>query len=209
MVYATNFTGDNALPVVLRRPKASQHSSLIHLVTEMGQGVQLSIHHQPSPFIAQNLERVWSDWVLPVRTCRVILVLQQARYSLADTAPHVEREKDRLREKFMNFGLDVVRNLRDRGFLTDMIDPRTGYPQFSRPGEIAHDDTAVVKALLGFPVMHKICSILEHPNWGSAVYPGVLMSSASPQIIKPILKRVAVQLSWTFSQPNTDLQLSL
>ena len=123
----------------------------------------------------------------------------------SDSAPHIEREKDRLRERFIGFGLDVVRNLRDRGYLSDLIDPRTGYPQLSRPGEIPHDDTAVVKALLGFPLIHNSCSVLEHPIWGSAVYPGILMCSASPQVIKPVLKRVAAQHGW--KEPKTNLQL--
>jgi hypothetical protein len=103
--------------------------------------------------------------------------------------------------------VDAVRHLRDRGFLADLIDPRTGYPQLSRPGEIPHDDTAVVKALLGLPVIHNSCSVLEHPTWGSAVYPGILMSSASPQVIKPVLKRVAAQHGW--KKTKTDLLLSV
>ncbi len=184
----------------------SQHRHPIELVTETGQAVQMSIH-QCSPFIAQNLERIFPDWVLPVTTCRVVVVLQQSRYLLADTAPHIEREKDRLREKFIGFGSDLVRNLREQGYLSDLIDPRTGYLQFSRPGEIPHDDTAVVRALLNLPVIHKNCSVLEHPNWGSAIYPGILMSSASSQVIKHILKRVIEQHGWR--EPKIDLQLSI
>lgn len=206
MVYGSRFAGDKTHYVEQPRLKASYHSPPIQLVTERGQAVQMSVH-QPSLFIAQNLERVFTDWVLPITTCRVVVILQQSRYPLADTAPHIEREKDRLREKFMGFGSDVVRHLRDRGYLSDLIDPRTGYPQLSRPGEIAHDDTAVVKALLGFPVIHNSCFVLEHPSWGSAVYPGILMSSASPRVIKSVLKRGAAQHGW--KEPKTNLQLSI
>ena len=78
-----------------------------------------------------------------------------------------------------------------RGFLTDLIDPRTSYPLLSRPEEIPHDDTALVKAFLGFPVIHNRCRVLEHPKWGTAVYPSTMMSSASPTITKSVLKRVA------------------
>lgn len=195
MVYTTNFSGTKTLDVEKPYLNDYQHRLPIQLVTETGQAVQMSIHRR-SPFIAQNLERVFPDWVLPVTTCRVVVVLQQSRYLLADSAPHIEREKDRLRESFIGFGSDVVRNLRDRGYLSDLIDPRTGYPQLSRPGEIPHDDTAVIRALLGFQLMHNSCSVLEHPNWGSAVYPGILISSASPQVIKPVLKKVAAQHCW-------------
>jgi len=180
----------------------SQYCFSIALVTKTDQAVEIFLN-QPSSFICRNLERVIPDWILP--DAWVVIVLQQSRFSLADTAPHVEREKDRLREKFIRFGFDVAFALRDRGFLTDLIDPRTGYPLLSRPGEICHDDSAVVQALLGFSVIHNSCSLLEHPVWGSAVYPGILMSSASPQAIKSILKRFAVQHGWTVPHSKTEL----
>lgn len=178
-----------------------RHSIPIYLVTATGQGVQISIH-QPSSFIAQNLERVIPDWNLPVLW--VVVVLQQSRYELVETTPHVEREKERLREKFIRFGFEVAFKLHDRGFLTDLIDPRTGYPLLSHPGQIPHDDTAVVKALLGLPMIHNSCRTLEHHKWGTAVYPSIMLSSASPTIIKSILKRVATLHSW--KQQKTDCQ---
>lgn len=163
------------------------------MVIGKGEAVQISIH-LPSRFIAQNLERVIPDWNLPVLW--VVVVLQQSRYELVETTPRVEREKERLREKFMRFGFEVAFKLRERGFLTDLIDPRNGYPLLSRPGEIPHDDTAVVKSLLGFPVIRNSCRVLEHPTWGTAVYPSTIMSSASPTIIESVLKRVATQHGW-------------
>lgn len=208
MVYGKRVAGYEVLPVEQSRLKAFQQYSPIEWVTETGQAVEMSVH-RCSPFVAQNLERVFPDWVLPITTCRVIVVLQQSRYPLAETAPHIERGKDRLRERFISFGSDAARHLRERGFLTDLIDPRTGYPLLSRPGEIAHDDTAAVKALLGFSVIHNSCSVLEHPSWGSAVYPSILISSASSRAIMSVLKRVALQHGWTVPQSKTQLQLSV
>ncbi|MBD1939473.1 methylmalonic aciduria and homocystinuria type D protein [Microcoleus sp. FACHB-68] len=208
MVYARQLAGNEALSAEQPTLKASQQQSPIERVTQTGQAVEMSVH-RCSPFVAQNLERVFPDWVLPVTTCRVIVVLQQSRYPLAETAPHIEREKDRLRERFISFGSDVVRHLRARGFLTDLIDPRTGYPLLSRPGEIAHDDTAAVKALLGFPVIHNRCSVLEHPSWGSGIYPSILITSASSRAIMSVLKRVALQHDWIVPQPKAELKLSL
>ncbi len=150
--------------------------------------------HPPSPYIAQNLERILPDWKVP--NLWVVIVLQQSRYELVETTPQVEQEKERLREKFMRFGFDVAFNLRDHGYLSNLIDPRTGYPLLSRPGEIIHDDTAVVKALLGFPLMRNKCRVLEHPRWGKAVYPSTLLTSAPPKIIKPVLKNIAAFHGW-------------
>ncbi len=174
----------------------------LYLIKETGQAVQISIH-PPSQFICANLERILPDWNFSVLW--VVVVLQQSRYELVEITPQVEKEKERLREKFMRFGCEVAFNLRDRGFLADLIDPRTGYPLFSHPGEIPHDDTAVVKALLGLPVIHNTCRVLRHPIWGTAVYPSVFMSSAPPTILKTVLKSVAIMHGW--NQSKIDLQV--
>ena len=187
------------------QPESFRHGLPLHLVADNGQEVQISVH-RPSLFMVQNLERVIPDWNLPILW--VVVVLQQARYELAETTPHVEREKERLREKFMRFAFDVAFNLRDRGYLSDLIDPRTGYPLLSRPGEICHDDTAVVKALLGFPVTTNKCSVLTHPAWGSAVYPSTLFASASPRAIKCVLKNVALMHRWQLSKGTLQLSIA-
>ncbi|HEY9829778.1 MAG TPA: methylmalonic aciduria and homocystinuria type D protein, partial [Stenomitos sp.] len=82
--------------------------------------------HRPSSFVVQNLERVLPDWNLPVLW--VVIVLQQAQYELVEITPEIEQEKERLREKFLRFGFEVAFSLRDRSFLSNLIDPRTGYP---------------------------------------------------------------------------------
>jgi Methylmalonic aciduria and homocystinuria type D protein len=187
------------------QPGSFQHGLPIHLIAENGQAIQMSVH-RPSLFISQNLERVIPDWNLSVLW--VVVVLQQARYELTESTPHVEREKERLREKFMRFGFDVAFNLRDRGFLSDLIDPRNGYPLLSRPGEIHHDDTAAVKALLGFEITANKCFVLHHPDWGTAVYPGILMASAPPRAIKSVLKSVAILHGWKPIKPAVQLAIA-
>ena len=185
------FTIQPSQPQTLQLPIA--YCNALHLVTDTGQAVEISAH-RPSLFITENLERVLPGWNLPVFW--VVIVLQQARYELVTTTSQVEQEKERLREQFMRFGFDVVFNLRDRSFLSNLIDPRTGYPLLSPPGEIRHDDTAAVKALLGLPVIRNRCRVLKHPTWGTAVYPSTLLTSAPPKVIKPVLKRVGLQQGW-------------
>lgn len=171
----------------------SQPTYPLKLVATTGGEVQISIH-APSPFICANRPRVIPDW--RAANLWVVIVLQQSRYELVTTTPEVEAEKQRLREKFMRFGCDVAFNLRDSGYLTDVIDPRTGYPLLSRPGQIPHDDTAVVKALLGYPIIHNKCRVLVHPQWGMAVYPSVLISAAHPTMIEFVTKNIAPKHGW-------------
>ena len=146
--------------------------------------------------MSQNLRRILPDCNLPATSFRDIVVLQQARFSLLEAAPHIEQEKHRLRETFIRFGLEVTSRLRKQQFFADVIDPRSGYPLLSRSGETIHNDTAAVKALLGFPVITNRCSVLVHPGWGTAVYPGILLTSAASQVITPALRSAAYQQGW-------------
>nr|WP_202895747.1 methylmalonic aciduria and homocystinuria type D protein [Iningainema tapete] len=170
------------------------------MVGKTGQAVQISIH-SPSQYICANRERILPDWKNQP-SFWVVIVLQQSQYELVESTPEIEIEKERLREKFMRFGCDVGFNLRDRGYLTDLIDPRTGYPLLSRPGKVPHDDTAVVKALLGYPVIQNKCRVLVHPSWGMAVYPSILISVAAPMVIEWVAKSIAALHGW--KQPSSQ-----
>lgn len=172
----------------------SEQGFPINLVGKMGQAVQISIH-SPSDYICANRERILPGWKNQA-SLWVVIVLQRSRYQLVEVTNKIEKEKERLRERFMTFGSDVVFNLRDRGYLTDIIDPRTGYPLFSPPGQIPHDDTAVVKALLNYPMLKNKCRVLIHPNWGMAVYPSILISEAPPNIIELATKNIAPMHDW-------------
>lgn len=177
--------------------------SPIHLVGKTGQAVQISIH-SPSLYICANREQILPDWKKQL-SLWVVIVLQQSGYELVESTPEIESEKERLREKFMRFGCDIAFNLRDRAerttagdcnYLTDLIDPRTGYPLLSRPGKILHDDTAAVKALLRYPVIQNKCRVLIHPSWGMAVYPGILISQAPPFLIEWVIRSIAPLHGW-------------
>ena len=171
----------------------SQASVPLYWVAETGRAIELSIH-QPSLFITQNLERVIPDW--HGAALWVVLVLQQSRYDLQERTPCAEREKEYLRERFLRFGFEVTLTLREQGYLSNLFDPRTGYPLLSRPGEIPHDDTAAVGALLGFPLIRNTCTLIEHPRWGTAVYPSTLLTAAPPPITRSLLQWVARQQGW-------------
>jgi hypothetical protein len=166
----------------------------INLVGTSGQAVEISIH-SPSQYICANCERILPDWKHQLFLW-VVIVLQQSSYAMMVSTPEIEAEKEKLREKFMRFGFEVAFNLRDRSYLTDLIDPRTGYPLLSRPGIVPHDDTAVVKALLNYPVIENKCRVLVHPEWGMAVYPSILLSAASPIIIEETIKSIAPLHGW-------------
>ncbi|WP_036485986.1 methylmalonic aciduria and homocystinuria type D protein [Myxosarcina sp. GI1] len=151
---------------------------------------------RPSQFIIDNQKQLLPTWDKPVT--QVILVLQQSRLSLEHNTEAVAREKDRLREQFFRFGCSLVFGLRDRNLLSDLCDPRSGYPVISREGEITLSDAALVKALLGFEVIdYNDCSLIIHPQWGSAMYPSTILTSAGLDELKPVLDKAIALLGWT------------
>ncbi|MEO3705746.1 methylmalonic aciduria and homocystinuria type D protein [Trichormus azollae] len=173
---------------------SSEQGFPINLVGKTGLAVQISIHN-PSQYICANCEQILPDWKQQ-QFLWVVVVLQQSKFPLVEITGAIEREKESLREKFMRFGCDVAFNLRGRGYLTDLIDPRTGYPLLSHPGAVPHDDTAVAKALLDYPVIKNKCCVLVHPQWGTAVYPSVLLSEAPPDMIEFVCKAITPLHGW-------------
>jgi len=149
---------------------------------------------QPTPFVQDNLEKMLPDWTLP--TAWVIIILQKAQFSLSTRSNIVEQEKQRLRERFMRFGFEVAFALKEQGNLADLIDPRSGQPILSHPGVLCHDDVKVVSALLGFETCSGECTCICHPDWGDAVYPSVMLSSADPKTIKTVIENVTSRFQW-------------
>jgi hypothetical protein len=166
----------------------------INLVSERKEEIQISIH-SPTRYIRENCQRILPDWN-NLLGMSVAIVLQQSEFALTESSPRIEAEKQRLRFIFMKFACDVAFDLRDKQYLADLIDPRTGYPLLSRPGEIPHDDTAVVKTLLKYPMICNKCRVLIHPKWGTAVYPSILISAAPRILIAQTIQNNATLHGW-------------
>ncbi len=150
--------------------------------------MQYSVH-APNPFICKNLSRLLPDWSSPVRS--VLVVLQPCQMELMQVTPETDAQKQQLRQRFLDFGLAIVQNLRRAGHLADLFDPRTGHPFLSQAGTLRLDDVAVVRSILGYSTTRfgNCCGIL-HPQWGSAVYPSILISSAESSQVESAICEV-------------------
>jgi len=129
------------------------------------------------------------DWPCGVGT--VLIMLQQAACDLAQRSPFTELQKNYLRENFIQTGIAIANQLRQIGYCADPFDPKTGQPLLSKPGPLGLDDIAVIRACLGYPTVQiEGCSIILHPDWGSAVYPSVILSSAPPELVRDVANSV-------------------
>ena len=144
--------------------------------------------HAPNPFICTNLHGLLPDWSQPVRS--VLIILQPSQLELKQVTPETNAQKQQLRQRFLEFGLEIVNKLRQLGHLADLFDPRTGKPLLSQAGTLRLDDVAVVRSTLGYPITQfGNCRSLLHPTWGSAVYPSILISSADSSLVEAVISQ--------------------
>ena len=149
--------------------------------------IQIYIDH-PNQFIKQNQQDLLPTWTISIKS--IILILQKSHFPLENSNHEIEQEKDYLRERFFRLGCNLVFKLRDSQYQSDLFDPRNGYPLLSRPGNLTLNDTALVQDLLGFNVVKHRCSLLIHPKWGTAIYPSTIVTSASLEIIQPMIQNL-------------------
>jgi hypothetical protein len=145
--------------------------------------------HPPSEFICRHWTCLLPDWSAPVRS--ILVVLQPVQMELTHRTSETELHKQQLREQFLQFGLQLVETLQALGHSAEVFDPRTGFPLLSQAGLLPLDDVAVVRSSLGYGAMKfGACSTIVHPEWGSAVYPSILMSSAETGTVASLVGRL-------------------
>ena len=148
--------------------------------------------HWPNDFIHVHLEQLLPGWSIPVAS--VLVVLQKSHIALLNTTPETESKKNQLRQRFIKFGCHTAVKLCKMGHLADLFDPQTGLPVISVPGQLKLDDVAVVHACLGYPITDRGgCLVIDHPAWGSAVYPSILVSSAHPEVVETVARTAVTQ----------------
>lgn len=157
--------------------------------------IQFSIH-LPPPYLRSHLPQLLPDWTVPVGS--VLIVLQRAQLPLTERTVATERQKEQLRSVFLDLGSQIIAQGQREGYRSDCFDPRTGHPIGSTVGVSPLNDVAVVHACLGYPlVSHGGCRGIQHPDWGNAVYPSILVSTASPDQLQRIVASLGAQMKPT------------
>jgi len=153
--------------------------------------IQYSVH-APNDFIHTHLDQLLPGWTVPVVS--VLVILQACQFALLHKTPETEALKAKLRQRFLHLGLPIARQLQQQGYRADLFDPQTGWPLLSPPGFLRLDDVAVVRSSLGYPLVTSGgCALIQHPEWGDAVYPSILVSSAAPEVVAVVAERITVQ----------------
>lgn len=140
--------------------------------------------------MADNWERLLPDWKVSPPT--IVLILLNSQFPLDSEGELIEAEKDRLFQQFWQWGQSFNLVSHQRGFLSEIISPQDGTPQYSRRGDAHFDLVAAVHHSLGFDFSRTLkgCKVLKHPVWQAAVYPGLFLSEAKVAAVKSILSQI-------------------
>jgi hypothetical protein len=147
--------------------------------------------HPPTWFLSQHRDQLLPDWAAnryPIGS--LLILLQQSSMPLLRKTKAAEAEKAKLRHQFLSFGQVLVEQLQSLDCGAEVFDPCNGLPTHSRSGAIHLDDLALIHAVLGYPRCRQgRCWVMEHPQWGKAVYPSVIVSTASPTQLQRFLQQ--------------------
>ena len=139
-------------------------------------------------YVLKYRQELLPDWQENPQT--IIFFFFQCKCALNGNNLQEEQiEKDRLLVKFNSLGNQFYNLSKERGILTEVICPKTGYPQYSNKGkQIFSIQHLVCRYLPDFTSKSKICGLI-HPIWGQAVYPCIILSNSQPMEVKLIMKR--------------------
>ena len=146
----------------------------------------------PTPFMVDNWERLLPDWKVAPQT--IVLVLLKSQFPLDSEGEFIQAEIDRLIKQFFQSGNSFHLASHQKGFLTEIISPKDGTPQYSRRGNAHFDLVAAVHHSLRFNFSRTVngCKVLQHPVWQTAVYPGLFLSEATVTVVESILTEIAI-----------------
>jgi hypothetical protein len=126
--------------------------------------------------------------------CMAIPTNQRATVDLVSMrGDAVEAEKDRLLNVFMDFASSVCRDIAAANYWADFIDPCSGLPMLTRHCNKVYSEVDGMECCLGYRSYSAgFCKVLEHPAWGTAVYPATIFSNAPKEILIGILEQYRI-----------------
>jgi Methylmalonic aciduria and homocystinuria type D protein len=102
----------------------------------------------------------------------------------------VEAEKDRLLNVFMEFAATLCQEISALHYWADYIDPCSGLPMLTRHANKVYSEVDGMECCLGYRSYSAgFCKVLEHPIWGTAVYPATIFSNAPNEVVIRILEQ--------------------
>lgn len=120
----------------------------------------------------------------------VVPTLQRSSVALTAYGAAEAAEKDRLQGVFFAWAAAMRDALAATGHWGDGTDPATGAALFGDEAALYSDVPAIAR-LLRYPTLDAGgCTILLHPEWGTAVYPATFFTNAPLEVVREALAGV-------------------
>ena len=89
---------------------------------------------------------------------------------------------------FINFAHDFCTTIQNAGYWSDYIDPCSGLPMITKSCNKVYSEVDGMECCLNYKSYNAgYCKILQHPIWGSAVYPATIFVYAPTNYILQLL----------------------
>jgi len=162
-------------------------------------GIECSIHTHPKA-LEREFRHVFGDEYLkrPLHSSDssqksleliAIPTNQHATEDLVAIGDHIEKEKDRLLNVFIEFASEICQRLNAKGYWADFIDPCSGLPMISLNRNKVYSEVDGMEILLNYKAYNAgFCKILTHPKWGSAVYPATIFAHCPVDVAKEVMQ---------------------
>mmetsp|Transcript_18468 Transcript_18468/g.38730 ORF Transcript_18468/g.38730 Transcript_18468/m.38730 type:complete len:199 (-) Transcript_18468:279-875(-) len=172
---------------------------LVRIKESKDDDLECSLHYLPKPLL-REFGHVFNDEHLKFGdgslnssggdlSLLAVPTNQRAREDLVAVGDHIEAEKDRLLNVFLDFGKYICENLRSKGYWADYIDPCSGLPMISLNCNKVYSEVDGMECLLNYKAHNAgFCKVLTHPKWGSAVYPATIFAYAPAEVVKSLIE---------------------
>lgn len=166
---------------------------LVSRVKDSGDALECSVHTLPKQ-LQREFHHVFAytylDTSRPGEPLELLAIPtnQRARVDLVNIGDHVEQEKDRLLNTFMDFGRDFCQKVIAQGYWADYIDPCSGLPMITSDCNKVYSEVDGMECLLNYKSYNAgFCKILTHPRYGSSVYPATIFAYAPKEVVIRLL----------------------
>eukprot|EP00941_MAST-03F_sp_MAST-3F-sp1_P003415 g3415.t1 len=123
-----------------------------------------------------------------------IPTMQRSSVDICKLGPEVEKEKDRLLISFMSFSKTLRKLLLEAEptCWADYIDPCSAFPVNEAQSASGYSEVDGLQVLLRFRTNQAGgCKIVEHPEWGTSLYPATFFTTATFENIKAAIEKIS------------------
>ncbi|RKP14106.1 hypothetical protein BJ684DRAFT_15550 [Piptocephalis cylindrospora] len=169
--------------------------TIIQLPQNPALPLQYSIHACPRSF-RRTLQLIFPS--LPsgpdAPTLHILPTFQPTSCPILSWTPEAAAEKDHLLLTFTTWANRLTLALHAEGHWADLTDPASGLPVHTQQGPSFYPDVEGAERLLRYATVDiGGCRLLEHPKWGSRVYPGTLFTTAPIRAVLSCMTELEVE----------------